>query len=50
MFFRLKGRATLGQIQPALDTAGIITTKPYLGVRQDSQDAPCDHLGLHVEA
>jgi hypothetical protein len=41
-----KGRAALEQIQLSLGHASILTTERYLGVRQDLQDAPCDHLGL----
>jgi site-specific recombinase XerD len=36
------------QIQLSLGHASIVTTEKYLGVRQDLQDAPCDHLGLHL--
>jgi integrase len=43
-----KGRAALEQIQLSLGHASITTTEKYLGVRQDLQDAPCDHLGLRV--
>lgn len=43
-----KGRAALEQIQLSLGHASIVTTERYLGVRQDLQDAPCDHLGLRV--
>lgn len=44
-----KGRAALEQIQLSLGHASVQTTERYLGVRQDLTDAPCDHLGLHVE-
>ncbi|HEY2019214.1 MAG TPA: tyrosine-type recombinase/integrase [Bryobacteraceae bacterium] len=43
-----KGRAPLEQIQLSLGHATILTTERYLGVRQDLNDAPCDHLGLDV--
>ena len=43
-----KGRAALEQSQVSLGHASILTTERYLGVRQDLQDAPCDHLGLHL--
>jgi site-specific recombinase XerD len=43
-----KGRAALEQIQLSLGHATILTTERYLGVRQDLNDAPCDHLGLDV--
>ncbi len=45
-----KGRAALEQIQLSLGHSSIETTERYLGVRQDLTDAPCDHLGLRVEA
>jgi integrase len=43
-----KGRAALEQIQLSLGHASILTTERYLGVRQDLQDAPCDHLGIRI--
>jgi site-specific recombinase XerD len=45
-----KGRAALEQIQMSLGHASIQTTERYLGVRQDLADAPCDRLGIHIEA
>jgi site-specific recombinase XerD len=45
-----KGRAALEQIQLSLGHASIVTTERYLGVRQDLQDAPCDHLGIRIPA
>jgi|SRR5579871_1909707 len=45
-----KGRCALEQIQISLGHASIVTTERYLGVRQDLQDAPCDHLGIHIPA
>jgi site-specific recombinase XerD len=44
-----KGRAALEQIQLSLGHATILTTERYLGVRQDLNDAPCDHLGLDIQ-
>jgi integrase len=43
-----KGRCALEQIQISLGHASFVTTERYLGVRQDLQDAPCDHLGIHI--
>jgi len=45
-----KGSGKLDQIQLSLGHASIRTTEKYLGVTQDLQDAPCDHLGLRLEA
>jgi integrase len=44
-----KGRAALEQIQLSLGHASIQTTERYLGIRQDFNDAPCDHLGISVD-
>jgi integrase len=44
-----KGNAALEQIQLSLGHASLVTTERYLGVRQNLNDAPCDHLGLDVE-
>ncbi len=43
-----KGNAALEQIQLSLGHASVITER-YLGVRQNLNDAPCDHLGLDVD-
>jgi integrase len=44
-----KGSGRLDQIQLSLGHASIKTTERYLGITQDLQDAPCDHLGLRLE-
>lgn len=44
-----KGSGRLDQIQLTLGHASIKTTERYLGITQDLQDAPCDHLGLRLE-
>lgn len=44
-----KGHAAIEQIQISLGHGSVTTTELYLGVRQDLIDAPCDHLGLHLE-
>ena len=44
-----KGKCGLEQIQLSLGHASVTTTERYLGVRQDLNDAPCDHLGLTIE-
>ena len=44
-----KGSGKLDQIQLSLGHASIKTTERYLGITQDLQDAPCDHLGLRLE-
>jgi hypothetical protein len=46
---RLLCQLVLEQIQISLGHASIVTTERYLGVRQDLQDAPCDHLGLRLD-
>jgi integrase len=43
-----KGSGKLDQIQLSLGHASIKTTERYLGITQDLQDAPCDHLGLRL--
>ena len=40
------GHAPLEQIQLSLGHASVATTEICLGVQQNLQDAPCDHLGL----
>ena len=44
-----KGHAALEQIQLSLGHASIQTTERYIGVEQDLEDAPCDHLGIHIK-
>jgi site-specific recombinase XerD len=46
----LRGDARIEQISLSLGHASIQTTERYLGVQQDLQDAPCDRLGLRIEA
>jgi len=41
-----KGGARIEQIQLSYGHASLTTTERYLGVTQDLEDAPCDHLGL----
>jgi len=41
-----KGGAKIEQIQLSYGHASLTTTERYLGVTQDLEDAPCDHLGL----
>jgi site-specific recombinase XerD len=45
-----RGHAGLEQIQLSLGHGSVTTTELYLGTRQDLNDAPCDHLGLHFES
>jgi site-specific recombinase XerD len=40
------GQSPIEQIQFSLGHASVVTTELYLGVKQNLQDAPCDHLGL----
>jgi len=42
-----QGKAPLEQIQLSLGHASIQTTERYLGIQQDLQDAPCDHLQIN---
>jgi site-specific recombinase XerD len=44
-----KGHADIEQIQFSLGHGSLTTTELYLGIRQDLNDAPCDHLGLHFD-
>ena len=41
-----KGGARIEQIQLSYGHASLTTTERYLGIDQDLEDAPCDHLGL----
>ncbi len=41
-----KGGAKIEQIQLSYGHASLTTTERYLGIDQDLEDAPCDHLGL----
>jgi site-specific recombinase XerD len=43
-----KGGSPIDQIQLSLGHASIITTERYLGVKQDLDNAPCDHVGLTI--
>jgi integrase len=43
------GQTPLEQIQLSLGHASVVTTELYLGIKQNLQDAPCDHLGLISE-
>jgi site-specific recombinase XerD len=43
-----KGGSPIDQIQLSLGHDSIQTTEKYLGVEQDLNDAPCDHLGLRI--
>lgn len=45
-----RGRSPLEQIQLSLGHQSILTTEHYLGVRQSLTDAPCDHLGIELQA
>ena len=45
-----KGGSPIDQIQLSLGHDSIQTTEKYLGVEQDLTDAPCDHLGLKLNA
>ena len=42
------GKASLEQIQLCLGHYQKITTELYVGIQQDLEDSPCDHLGLSV--
>ena len=45
-----KGGSATEQIQLSLGHASLATTERYLGLEQDLTDAPCDRLGLRIEA
>jgi integrase/recombinase XerD len=42
------GKSSLEQIQLSLGHHQIATTTAYVGVQQDLNDAPCDHLGVRM--
>lgn len=44
-----KGGGKLDQIQITLGHASLTTTENYLGVQQNLQEAPCDHLGITIQ-
>jgi integrase len=41
-----KGKARIEQFQLSCGHSSLTTTEKYLGIEQDLEDAPCDHLGL----
>ena len=43
-----KGGAAIDQISQSLGHSSIQTTQRYLGIDQDFNDAPCDHVGLRL--
>jgi Phage integrase family len=43
-----KGGAKIEQIQLSYGHASLTTSERYLGIEQDLEDAPCDHLGLTI--
>ena len=45
-----RGHSPIEQIQLSLGHGSILTTERYLGIRQNLTDAPCDHLGIHLES
>jgi site-specific recombinase XerD len=45
-----KGGAQVDQIQLTLGHESLATTQRYLGLEQDLSNAPCDHLGIRLEA
>ncbi len=44
------GHSPIEQIQLSLGHDSIQTTERYLGIQQSLTDAPCDHLGIRLEA
>ncbi len=44
------GKSSLEQIQLSLGHCQIATTTAYVGVQQDLNDAPCDHLGIGLSS
>ena len=45
-----KGGGKIEQIQLSYGHASLTTTERYLGIDQDLEDAPCDHLGIALAA
>ena len=45
-----KGGGRIEQIQLSYGHASLTTTERYLGIDQDLEDAPCDHLGIALAA
>jgi site-specific recombinase XerD len=45
-----KGHSPIEQIQISLGHQSLETSQKYIGVQQDLNDAPCDHLGLRLSS